>query len=124
MKVSKNVSKETLQALGELIRAAQREEAEMKKLHPKFYQWLRDNLELTINEAERNGYYLLIEVTDTSVDDEGVYAGILYRVWSNEENDWIQDENGVIRDIEYNWDEVSERDRDLLQHAHDWSLED
>lgn len=122
MKVSKNVSEETLRALGEIIKAARREDmATEKKLHPKFYQWLRENREVTIDESEHD-YYLLTAVIDTSVDDDGVVAGILYAVWSDEENDWIHDENAAVDDIEYEWDEVSDEDRAMLEHAHDWEL--
>lgn len=126
MKVSKNVSEETLRALGEIIKAARREDmATEKKLHPKFYQWLRENREVTIDESEHD-YYLLTAVIDTFVDDEGVYACLLYAVWSDAENDWVNDEDGVVAvdDIEYEWDEVSDEDRAMLEHAHDWELRD
>lgn len=122
MKVSKNVSEETLRAFADIIKAYERVDmAEAKKLHPKFYQWLRENREITIDESEHD-YYLLTAVIDTSVDDDGVYACLLYRVWDDEENEWVQDENAAVDDIEYEWDEVSDEDRELLQHAHDWEL--
>lgn len=122
MKVSKNVSKETLQAFADIIKAYERAGmAEMKKLHPKFYQWLRENREITIDKSEHD-YYLLTAVIDTNVDDEGVYACLLSAVWSDEENDWIHDENAAVDDIEYEWDELSDEDRAMLEHAHDWEL--
>lgn len=124
MKVNKNVSEETLRALGELMKAGRRwEMATEKKLHPKFYQWLRENREVTIDKDEHD-YILLTSVIDTDVDDEGVNACLLYAVWSDEENDWINDENAAVDDIEYEWDELSDEDRALLEHAHDWSLDE
>jgi hypothetical protein len=93
----------------------------MEEINSKFYEYLQ-KLDYTVDESETDMQLIIgIEVED--MDDLGICASIYYRVWDENENDWIVDRAGIGTTIDGFWDDMEREEEIALRHAHDWQRE-